>query len=41
MDLGDAHDEAVRLMLESFKRPDFKEGVDSFVEKRAPRFDRI
>lgn len=39
--LGDAHDEAVRLMLESFGRPDFKEGVRSFLEKRPPRFERI
>jgi len=30
-----------KLMVESFKRPDFKEGVASFVEKRPPRFARI
>jgi enoyl-CoA hydratase/carnithine racemase len=39
--LGPAHQDAVRLMLESFKRPDFKEGVTSFLEKRPPRFERV
>jgi len=28
-------------MIESFDRPDFKEGVASFVEKRPPNFQRI
>jgi enoyl-CoA hydratase/carnithine racemase len=36
--LGPAYDEAIRQMLESFERPDFAEGVASFVEKREPRF---
>jgi enoyl-CoA hydratase/carnithine racemase len=36
--LPDAHDESVRLMLESFGRSDFKEGVQSFLERRAPNF---
>jgi enoyl-CoA hydratase/carnithine racemase len=27
--------------VESFGRPDFKEGVQSFLEKRPPRFDRV
>lgn len=36
--LPDALAEANRLMLESFERPDFAEGVASFVERRAPRF---
>jgi enoyl-CoA hydratase/carnithine racemase len=36
--LPEAHDDSVQLMLESFGRPDFKEGVQSFVEKRAPDF---
>lgn len=33
--------EARALMVESFDRPDFREGVLSFVEKREPNFDRI
>jgi enoyl-CoA hydratase/carnithine racemase len=39
--LGDAHREAVRLMLESFGRVDFREGVSSFLERRPPRFPRV
>jgi enoyl-CoA hydratase/carnithine racemase len=39
--LGAAHDKAVRLMGESFNRPDFAEGVKSFMERRAPDFPRI
>lgn len=39
--LGPAEIEARRLMVESFSRPDFKEGVNSFLEKRPPRFGRI
>jgi enoyl-CoA hydratase/carnithine racemase len=39
--LGPSERDAVRLMTESFDRPDFREGVASFMEKRAPRFDRI
>ncbi len=39
--LGDAERDALRLMAESFGRPDFKEGVSSFVEKRSPRFERL
>jgi enoyl-CoA hydratase/carnithine racemase len=39
--LGPSEREAVQLMLESFKRPDFREGVVSFLEKRPPRFDRL
>ena len=38
--LDAAEQEAVRLMLESFGRPDFREGVMSFIEKRPPRFPR-
>jgi enoyl-CoA hydratase/carnithine racemase len=40
-ELGDAMDDAMRLMDESLKRPDFKEGVNSFLEKRPPHFDRL
>lgn len=36
-----AHDEAVRLMVESFSRADFAEGVQSFVERRPPNFGRV
>jgi enoyl-CoA hydratase/carnithine racemase len=39
--LGPAERDAQRLMLASFGRPDFKEGVSSFVEKRPPQFPRI
>jgi len=39
--LGDAHSESVKLMIESFGRPDFKEGVQSFLERRSPAFPRV
>lgn len=39
--LGPSEREARRLMVESFGRPDFKEGVAAFMQKRAPRFQRI
>lgn len=39
--LGPAMEESNRLMAESLKRADFKEGVESFVDKRPPRFGRI
>jgi enoyl-CoA hydratase/carnithine racemase len=39
--LGAAESDALRLMLESFTRPDFAEGVSSFLEKRPPRFRRL
>lgn len=40
-ELGPSEQEAFRLMVESFARPDFKEGVVSFLEKRPPRFGRV
>jgi enoyl-CoA hydratase/carnithine racemase len=39
--LGPAEIEARELMVESFGRPDFGEGVASFLEKRPPSFLRI
>ena len=39
--IDDALSDANRLMIESFGRPDFKEGVASFVEKRPPAFPPI
>ncbi|HKD88716.1 MAG TPA: enoyl-CoA hydratase-related protein [Streptosporangiaceae bacterium] len=36
-----AEREAHALMMESFGRPDFREGVDSFTQRRAPRFERL
>ena len=40
-DLGPSLEEAIRRMEESFRRPDFREGVQSFLEKRPPKFPRI
>ncbi len=40
-ELGPSEKEAIALMVESFDRPDFKEGVTSFLGKRPPRFGRI
>jgi hypothetical protein len=28
-------------MMESFSRHDFREGVDSFTQRRAPQFERL
>jgi enoyl-CoA hydratase/carnithine racemase len=39
-ELGPAMEESIRLMQESFTRPDFPEGVSSFLEKRPPKFRR-
>jgi enoyl-CoA hydratase/carnithine racemase len=39
--LGPAEREAQRLMVESFGRPDFAEGVQSFLQKRPPKFARL
>jgi len=39
--LAHANKKSLELMFESFGRPDFKEGVASFMEKRAPQFQRV
>lgn len=39
--LGPSEIEARKLMIESFGRPDFAEGVNSFLEKRPPQFGRL
>jgi len=41
MPIDDALSESIRLMEESVRRPDFKEGVASFVEKRPPNFEPL
>ena len=41
MTLGPAMQETERLMNESLERPDFREGVRSFLEARPPQFDRL
>jgi len=39
--LGEAAKESLQLMAESLGRPDFREGVVSYVEKRPPNFARV
>jgi enoyl-CoA hydratase/carnithine racemase len=39
--LGHAMTESIDLMLESFSRDDFKEGVQSYMDKRPPKFKRV
>ncbi len=41
MPIGPAMAETGQLMDESLTRPDFREGVRSFMEKRPPNFDRV
>jgi enoyl-CoA hydratase/carnithine racemase len=38
---AEAEQDAMRCMLESFTRDDFREGVASFLEKRSPKFERL
>jgi enoyl-CoA hydratase/carnithine racemase len=40
-ELGDAMIESSKWMDDSLSRPDFKEGVASFVERRAPNFEAL
>lgn len=40
-DVATASKDALRLMAESFTRPDFKEGVQSFLQKRSPEFPPV
>jgi enoyl-CoA hydratase/carnithine racemase len=39
--MAEAEQNALQRMLESFSRPDFREGVASFLEKRSARFERL
>lgn len=39
--LGAASEDAARLMVDSFGRGDFGEGVQSFLQRRPPKFDRL
>jgi enoyl-CoA hydratase/carnithine racemase len=39
--LLDAEREARSLMVESFGRPDFREGVQSYLQRRSPSFQRL
>ena len=36
-----ATDDAIELMKASLRRPDFKEGVASFLQKRTPNFQPV
>lgn len=40
-DLVTAHDDSIGLMVASLRRPDFREGVASYLEKRDPQFNPV
>jgi enoyl-CoA hydratase/carnithine racemase len=40
-DLVSAHDDAIELMRASLRRPDFREGVASYLQKRPPSFQPL
>ncbi len=40
-DLVSAHDDAIELMRASLRRPDFREGVSSYLQKRPPSFQPL
>jgi enoyl-CoA hydratase/carnithine racemase len=40
-DLVTAHDDAIELMKASLRRPDFREGVASYLQKRPPSFQPL
>ena len=39
--LAHANEKSFQLMLDTFKQPDFAEGVKSFMQKRPPQFKRV
>ncbi len=41
LDFAAAMEETVRLMNESLKRSEFREGVRSYIERRSPEFKRV
>jgi len=41
LDFAAAMEETVRLMNESLERSEFREGVRSYIERRAPKFKRV
>ena len=40
LSLPEVLDAEIQAQLRAFKTPDFKEGIESFLEKRAPRFHK-